>query len=138
MYIHKSIILSLCICHMYSNLVVFASLMFCRWQIKFSGLYFKVHLYPFYGIYSNKGKFKNENFTDSKFTMKSVKFMALKNYCIQYGNFSCNRRHAAAAVTTCNSNKSHGIYLKAAFITVIVACIAATNQGLQLFMGCSI
>ena len=33
----------------------------------------------------------------------------------------------------CNSNKSRGIYLRAVFITMIVAYIAATNQGQLLF-----
>ena len=42
-------------------------------------------------------------------------------------------RRAAAAVITCKSNKSRGVYLRAAFITMAVACIAATNQGQLVF-----
>ena len=38
------------------------------------------------------------------------------------------------AVTTCNSNKNRSVYSRVAFITVVVACIAATNQGRLLFM----
>ena len=36
-------------------------------------------------------------------------------------------------VSVKNSNNGHGIYLSAAFITMIVACIAAINQGRLLF-----
>ena len=32
------------------------------------------------------------------------------------------------------NKNGRGVYLRVAFITMIVACIAATNQGLLLFM----
>ena len=59
-----------------------------------------------------------------------VAYFAFSTTCNQY-NFAFSwqtyRRHAAAAVTTCNSNKA------AAFITMIVVCGVATNQGRLLF-----
>ena len=39
----------------------------------------------------------------------------------------------AVAVTTYNSNKSRGIYLRVVFITIILVCYVATNQGQLLF-----
>ena len=35
--------------------------------------------YPSYGIYPNKEKFEDENFTDSKVIVKSLKFMPFEN-----------------------------------------------------------
>ena len=66
---------------------------FRGWHLakNFCDYIFKLHLCSFtcvhlccYGMYPNKEKFENENFTDNKITTKSVKFMFFENYCV-YG-----------------------------------------------------
>ena len=44
---------------------------FCVWQFEkdfCKNFIVKVFLYPSYGMYPDKGKFENENFTDGKVT----------------------------------------------------------------------
>ena len=64
--------------------IIFEDHIFCGWDFVkgFRDYIFEFHLCPSYGMYPGIGKFKNENFTDSKTTTKSVKFTAFENYCV--------------------------------------------------------